>query len=55
MPDTDLDEHPPWFELDPDGPHIASGGLGLDDYSYVWFCAKDGHTWPCPTEQARRG
>lgn len=41
-------QHPDWFRLELDGPHKMSGGLDTDDYSIVYFCAKDGEPWPCP-------
>lgn len=41
-------KHPPWFRLEPDGTHRQSGGLADDDYTLVFYRAKDGHTWPCP-------
>lgn len=47
--DTDQQRtHPAWFKLEPEGPHRKSGGLGADGYHYEFYCAKDGHQWPCP-------
>lgn len=51
----DTEQKPDWFRLEPDGPHKRSGGRGLDGYNYVFYCAKDGHRWPCPAQQQARG
>ncbi|MGH8877004.1 MAG: hypothetical protein ACRD0P_06655 [Stackebrandtia sp.] len=40
-------QHPDWFRLKPEGPHERSGGLGVDGYTFEFYCAKDGETWPC--------
>lgn len=50
----DTDRYPDWFKLDPDGPHEKSGGLCVDSYSYVWFCAKDGPLALCGRATAER-
>lgn len=45
--------HPKWFTLNPEGPHKKSGGLGLDGFTYEFYCAKDGQVWPCEDEKQR--
>lgn len=51
---------PEWLKLDPNGPHQRSGGLNVDATGYIFYCANDGHHWPCPhetemSESAREG